>query len=71
MKRLSEAGFEVADLGSVQFPSLRRHNTPPIRNYPAPREAWEAAESFIANQLTAEKGLIFALGGDCSIMAGT
>jgi len=71
VKRLAESGIEIVDHGQVPFSDLERHNTPPIRNYPAPRRVWEATESFIASHLHAKDGLIFALGGDCSIVVGT
>lgn len=68
--RLRELGHTIFDEGDVAIPAfLPRHNTPPIRNWPAPRLVWEATHERCLPLLRNDSRL-HVLGGDCSIIVG-
>lgn len=68
---LQEKGLSVRDQGDLQLPvDLIRHNTPPLRNWPAPRLVWEAITEE-APRWFSDPAFTLVLGGDCSIVTGT
>ncbi|WP_409270201.1 arginase family protein [Neobacillus sp. SCS-31] len=68
---LLKMDFPVEDRGNLlQGKILARHNIPPVRNWPAPREVWdEIVEEQAA--IFEEDAFSIILGGDCSIIVGT
>lgn len=63
--------FSVEDRGNLlQCKLLARHNIPPVRNWPAPREVWEEIVEAKA-RIFEEDAFSIILGGDCSIVVGT
>ncbi|WP_181884612.1 arginase family protein [Neobacillus piezotolerans] len=60
----------VVDRGNLlQGKMLARHNIPPVRNWPAPREVWD--EIVETKETIFEKDAFSViLGGDCSIVVG-
>ena len=70
LSRLAKNGIESDDRGAVSIPAFERHNRPPIRNFPAPRQVWEGIDLLLHSVLPTNE-LILCMGGDCSIVVGT
>jgi arginase len=72
LRRLEAEGCQAVDEGDVPIPSyLPHHSVPPIRNWPAPRIAWDCVSEFIAPYLQQPGHIPLLIGGDCSIVVGT
>jgi arginase len=72
LRRLEAEGCQAVDEGDVPIPSyLPHHSIPPIRNWPAPRIAWDYVSEFIAPYLQRPGHIPLLIGGDCSIVVGT
>ncbi|OCA91520.1 hypothetical protein A8F94_02005 [Bacillus sp. FJAT-27225] len=70
-QKLSENGHTVVDKGDLLFnQNLQRHNSTPVRNWPAPRALWDAILEK-AEELFVPGTFSIILGGDCSIEVGT
>lgn len=69
LKALQAKGLDVQDRGDLSLPRLRRHDRPPIRNFPSPRDVWTATLPRVKALL--KRGFPILLGGDCSIVVGT
>jgi arginase len=72
LRRLEADGCQAIDEGDVPIPNyLPHHSIPPIRNWPAPRIAWDCVSEFIAPYLQQPGHIPLLIGGDCSIVVGT
>jgi arginase len=72
LRRLEACGCQTAEEGDVPIPNyLPHHSIPPIRNWPAPRIAWDCVSAFIAPYLQQSGHIPLLIGGDCSIVVGT
>lgn len=72
LARLQSAGCNAVDDGDVIIPSyLPHHSVPPIRNWPAPRIAWEHIRDRVTPLLNQPGQIPFLLGCDCSVVVGT
>jgi arginase len=72
LARLQAAGCKAVDDGDVTIPSyLPHHSIPPIRNWPAPRIAWECVRDRIAPLLRQPNQIPLLIGSDCSVVIGT
>lgn len=71
LKLLKQMDCIVEDNGNLlEGKVLARHNIPPVRNWPAPREVWdEIVEA--QGRIFEEDAFSIILGGDCSIVVGT
>jgi arginase len=70
--RLQAVGCKAVDDGDVTIPSyLPHHSIPPIRNWPAPRIAWECVSERVAPILQEPGQVPLLIGCDCSIVIGT
>ncbi len=72
LKRLQAAGCKAVDDGDVAIPSyLPHHSVPPIRNWPAPRIAWECVRDRVEPLLRQPNQVPLLIGCDCSVVIGT
>jgi arginase len=72
LARLQAAGCKAVDEGDVAIPSyLPHHSIPPIRNWPAPRIAWECVSERVAPILQEPGQVPLLIGCDCSVVIGT
>jgi len=72
LARLQAAGCKAVDDGDVTIPSyLPHHSVPPIRNWPAPRIAWECVSGRVAPLLRQPNQVPLLIGCDCSVVIGT
>jgi arginase len=70
--RLRASGRNVIDAGDVAIPSyVPHHSVPPIRNWPAPRIAWDCIAERVG-PIVREPGRVpFLIGCDCSAVVGS
>jgi arginase len=69
VEQLRDAGVEAVDAGNVAIPSfLPHHAIPPIRNWPAPRIAWDSIASRLEECLRQPLCLPLLVGCDCSVV---
>jgi arginase family enzyme len=67
--RMRSAGCEVLDDGDIQIPSyLPHHAIPPVRNWPAPRIAWDSISQRLAEILRRPSHVPVLIGCDCSVV---
>jgi arginase family enzyme len=70
--RLHAAGCDAIDGGDVELPSfLPHHSVPPIRNWPAPRIAWDAIALRVRETLREAGRLPLLVGCDCSVVVAS
>src|SRR6478752_4320006 len=70
--RLQAVGCKAIDDGDVAIPSyLPHHSIPPIRNWPAPRIAWECVRDRVEPLLRQANQVPLLIGCDCSVVVGT
>lgn len=67
--QLRDVGLEAVDAGNVAIPSfLPHHAVPPLRNWPAPRIAWDSIASRLEEFLRQPLCLPLLVGCDCSVV---
>jgi len=72
VSRLQAVGCKAIDDGDVAIPSyLPHHSIPPIRNWPAPRIAWECVRDRVEPLLRQPNQVPLLIGCDCSVVIGT
>jgi len=72
LQRLKAGRCQTIDGGDVPIPNyMPHHSIPPIRNWPAPRIAWDCISEHIIPYLQQSGHIPLLIGGDCSIVVGT
>jgi len=72
VSRMQAVGCKAIDDGDVAIPSyLPHHSIPPIRNWPAPRIAWECVRDRVEPLLRQPNQVPLLIGCDCSVVIGT
>jgi arginase len=67
--RMRSAGCEVVDDGDIQIPNyLPHHAVPPVRNWPAPRIAWDCISQRLGEVLRHPSHVPLLIGCDCSVV---
>jgi len=70
--RMRAAGCEVVDDGDIQIPNyLPHHAIPPVRNWPAPRIAWDSISQRLGEVLRRPSHVPVLIGCDCSVVVAS